>query len=84
MNKKEQDMLRKLRQKTDDIAVPENVKPDRIRQTLEKRYESGKNRRKVSIFRIGVAAAACLVIVAEISGKSVMRTGYPKRNLPPW
>ena len=86
MNKKEQDMLRKLRQKTDDIAVPENVKPDRIRQTLEKRYESGKNRRKVSIFRIGVAAAACLVIVAGIAvyrnGAAGQKITSPDRKIP--
>lgn len=86
MNKKEQDMLRKLEEKTDNIAVPENVKPDRIRQTLEENDRAREGRRKISPFRIGAAAVACLVIVAGIAvyrnGSTGQSITKPDRKLP--
>lgn len=90
MNKKEQDVIQKLKEKTGNIMVPEDVKPDRIRQTLEE--ADRKKGKKTSPFRIGALAAACLVIVAGIAvyktggtGEGTgtgERTWTPARSLP--
>ena len=90
MNKKEQDVIQKIKEKTGNIMVPEDMKPDRIRQTLgEADRRKGK---KISPFRIGALAAACLVIVAGIVVYKAGRTGEetgtgerigtPARRLP--
>lgn len=63
MNKKEQDMIRKLKEKTDDIMIPEDVKPDRVMELLEEKYGKKKKR---NLYRIGGLVAACLVIAAGI------------------
>lgn len=60
MNKNEQDLIQKIAEKTEDIQAPGRLKPEQISQMLEKK---GK-KRKLSPYRIGALAAACLVLVA--------------------
>ncbi|MEY8506799.1 beta-propeller domain-containing protein [Lachnospiraceae bacterium 42-17] len=62
MNKKEQDFIRKLKGKTDDIKIPDSVKPEQVEKLLKE-----KQKKKISPFRIGALAAACLVLVAGIA-----------------
>lgn len=64
MNKREQDIIRKLKDKTSDITAPDSLKPEQIIRTLE---EKENKKRKISPFRIGALAAACFVIVAGIA-----------------
>ena len=42
MDKREQDVLEQVRQKTEDIKVPENLEPENIRQMLEECVEARK------------------------------------------
>lgn len=62
MNKKEKDFIRKLKEKTDDIKIPDSVKPEQVEKLLEE-----KPKQKISSFRIGALAAACLVFVVGIA-----------------
>lgn len=59
MNKKEQDIIQKIKEKTNDVELPEKLAPEQIGKMLE---EKGK-KKKISPFRIGAAAAACFVAV---------------------
>ncbi len=62
MNKKEQDFIRKLKGKTDDIKIPDSVKPEQVEKLLKE-----KQKKKINPFRIKALAAACLVLVAGIA-----------------
>lgn len=64
MNKREQDIIQKLKDKTSDITAPDSLKPEQIIRTLE---EKENKKRKISPFRIGALAAACLVLAAGIA-----------------
>lgn len=75
MNKKEQDLIQRLKEKTDNITVPDSVKPDHIRQTLE---ETERKKRGLSPFRTGIVAAACLAIAAGIA---VYQNGSTGRDI---
>lgn len=77
MNKKEQEFIQKLKEKTDDIQIPGSLEPENMIQMLEKR---GKKKRTVSPYRIGALAAACLVLVAGIA---VYTNGNLKRDIAP-
>ncbi len=79
MNKKEQQLIQRLREKTDSVTVPEGVKPESIEKALEERKKNQKG--KVSPFHIGALAAACLVLAAGIA---VYRNGNTKeiQNIP--
>lgn len=69
MNKREQDFSQRLKEKTDDIPIPDSVKPQKIKEVLK---EKGNQKKKISPFRIGAAAAACLVLM---TGIAVYRNG---------
>lgn len=75
MDRREQDMLEKIRKQTEDIEVPENLKPDNVSQMLEGR----KQKKRTWPYQIGALAAACIVVVIgivvwEISGVDNMET----------
>lgn len=59
----EREFLEKIRRDLNEIPIPESLSPDQIEKRLDK---SGTKKRKPPIFRIGMAAAACLVVVAAI------------------
>lgn len=65
MNKKEQELIQRLREKMEDVTVPDSVKPECIKEVLGEKEE--KQKRKIRPFRIGALAAACLVLVAGIT-----------------
>ena len=39
MNKKEQDFIRKLKGKTDDIKIPDSVKPEQVEKLLKEKQK---------------------------------------------
>ncbi len=63
MNKNEQDLIQKIAEKTEDIQVPGGLEPEQIPQMLEKKGR----KRKLTPYRIGALAAACLVLVAGVA-----------------
>lgn len=62
MNKNEQNMINQIRKEAEEIDIPERLKPDQIQELLENR----KQKKRFPISRIGILAAACVVIVAGI------------------
>lgn len=60
MNKKEQDIIQKLQEKTDDIKVPEKLNPENVRQMLEGRTK----KKRIRPYHIGALAAACVAVIA--------------------
>ena len=67
MDRREQDILQKIEEKTKDIQIPENLEPDAVQRMLEDQGEekrkgrAKKKRRK--IYRLMTVAAACFVAV---------------------
>lgn len=72
MNKKEQDFIRKLKKKTDDIKIPDSIKPEQVEKLLEEKEKQKK--KKISPYRVGALAAACLVCAIGIA---VYKNGSP-------
>lgn len=62
MNKNEQNVIDQIRKEAEEIEVPDHLKPDQIWELLEHR----KQKKRFPIFRIGVLAAACIVVVSGI------------------
>lgn len=62
MNKNEQNVIDQIRKGAEEIEVPDRLKPDQIRELLENR----KQKKRFPISRIGVLAAACVVVVSGI------------------
>lgn len=67
MDRKEQEILRKIRENTEEIPVPESLRPEEIRNRLEQ-DPYGKTFRKYRrrVYRAGAVAAACLAVVCGI------------------
>lgn len=80
MEKREQDILNKIEEKTRDVQVPESLEPGQIEKLLEEKGRGGRPGRG-KLYRIGGLLAACLVLAAGIkvvgdySGSSVPYTG---------
>ncbi len=70
MLNQEQNVIEKLRKKSSDIQVPENLTPESVQHMLEKK---GKKKRNVRVYRIGGVIAACLVLVC---GVFIYKNGY--------
>ena len=65
MEKREQEILEKIEEKTKDVKVPESLMPEKIEMLLEdKGKKSGITR--TNLYRIGGPLAACLVLAAGI------------------
>lgn len=73
MNKREQDVIRKLKDRTSDITASDSLKPEQIIRILE---EKENKKRKIRPFRIGALAAACFVLVAGIAVYRNGSTGH--------
>ena len=63
MNKKEQDIMKKVRQGTDNLEMPEGLNPGQIEKMLEKKGQ----KYKISPYRAGSLAAACVVLIAGVA-----------------
>lgn len=61
MQESERDFIEKILKETEDVKVPESLKPENI-ETMLKEHDAKKQRGK--IYRFGTLAAACLVFVA--------------------
>lgn len=68
MDRREQDVLDQIRKQTEDIDVPESLKPDNVSRMLEGK----KPKRRIRPYQIGTLAAAC---VAAIIGIAVWTDG---------
>ena len=76
MDKREQDVLEQVRQKTEDIKVPENLEPENIRQMLEEKVSAaslGKMHRRWGVRQTSALAAACLAVVVGFAAWNVSR-----------
>ena len=58
MNKNEQDMIRKIKEKSEQVPVPKALEPRQIEAKL-----AGKKKKVWTPARIGGLAAACLVLI---------------------
>lgn len=65
MEKREQDILNKIEEKTRDVQVPESLEPGQIEKLLEEKGKGGRPGRG-KLYRIGGLLAACLVLAAGI------------------
>lgn len=86
MNKREQDVLDQVRQRTADIEVPEKLEPDNIRRMLEER-EREKEKKENKKSRWGVRqtsalAAACVAAVIGIAAWKTSGAGGPADSRP--
>ena len=61
MNKNEQDMIREIKEKSEQIPVPEALGPRQMEAKL-----AGKKKKMWTPARIGGLAAACLVLIAGV------------------
>lgn len=61
MNKNEQDMIQKIKEKSEQVPVPESLEPRQIEVKL-----AGKKKKMWTPARIGALAAACLVLIAGV------------------
>lgn len=79
MDKREQDVLEQVRQKTADIQVPEKLKPDNICRMLEDKEQEKKQRGEKKIRwgrrQTGALAAACMVVVIGVAAWSASGSG---------
>lgn len=65
MEKREQDILKKIEEKTEDVRVPDGLMPEQIEKLLEEKGVQKKRPGK-KIYKYGGLAAACIVLVAGI------------------
>lgn len=65
MEKREQEILEKIEEKTKDIKVPESLMPEQIEKLLEEKGNK-HNIKRTNLYRIGGLLAACLVLAAGI------------------
>lgn len=65
MEKREQDILKKIEEKTRDAKVPESLEPARIEKLLAEK-DRGHAPHRAKIYRIGGLLAACLALCAGI------------------
>ena len=61
MNKNEQDMIRKIKEKSEQVPVPKALEPRQIEAKL-----AGKKKKVWTPTRIGGLAAACLVLIVGV------------------
>ena len=87
MDKREQDVLKQVKQKTADIQVPEKLKPDNIRRMLEDKEP--EKRSKWGARQTGALIAACMAVVIGVAAwkasgaDSMIRTDSSNRASGP-
>lgn len=80
MEKRDQDILKKIEEKTEDVKVPESLMPEQIEKRLE---EQDVKKKKISkrIYRYGgLAAAACVVLAAGLLLAGGYGSGSPEQT----
>lgn len=83
MEKREQDILNKIEEKTKDVKVPKSLEPEQIEKLLREKGEEKRSQQSISrvkLYRIGGLVAACLVLVAGIRIAGSFG-GHDDRNL---
>lgn len=68
MDKKEQDILKMIKEQTEETKVPESLEPETVRKKLEERdgKERKRKRNRRKIWQISGLAAACVALAAGI------------------
>lgn len=78
MEKREQEILEKIEEKTKDVKVPESLMPEKMEKLLEDKGNKSSIMR-TNLYRIGGLLAACLVLAAGIGiAGNVGRNPEPK------
>lgn len=80
MEKREQEILEKIEEKTKDVKVPESLMPDQIEKLLEEKGKKSSMKR-ANLYRIGSLLAACLVLAAGIKIAGNVGTGPDSGNV---
>lgn len=81
MDKREQDVLELIRQKTADVKTPESLEPDAVERMLKEKEASRESgavpgkRRRWGVWQTGLLAAACLTVVAGVAAWSMLTPG---------
>ena len=65
MEKREQDILKKIESKTNEVKVPERLEPLQIEKMLEEKGDR-KKKTRTKIYRFATLAAACALLAAGI------------------
>ncbi|MGN0482241.1 MAG: hypothetical protein ACI4HI_01690, partial [Lachnospiraceae bacterium] len=65
MEKREQDILKKIESETKEVEVPESLEPSRIEKMLEEKGDK-KRKNRTKIYRFAGLAAACALLAAGI------------------
>ena len=65
MNKWEEDMIEQLRKKSEDIQIPDSLRPDQIEKRLSERPKKYHWKKE---YTAGLAAACCLLVCGAVWG----------------
>ncbi len=68
MDNRERDFLNRLKSETEDIKIPESLKPDMMEQKLESMNNTKKHIKWKKSFTVCAAAACCLIVCGAVYG----------------
>lgn len=67
MEKREQDLLHKIEAGSENVAVPDSLKPENMKKKLEQHAWEERRKKRRRQWKFAGAAAACVVLVAGIA-----------------
>ena len=67
MEKREQDLLHKIEAGSENVVVPDSLKPENVKKKLEQHAWEERRRKRRRQWKFAGAAAACIVLVAGIT-----------------
>ena len=67
MEKREQDLLHKIEAGSENVVVPDSLKPENMKKKLEQHTWEERRRKRRRQWKFAGAAAACIVLVAGIT-----------------
>ena len=67
MEKREQDLLHKIEAGSENVVVPDSLKPENMKKKLEQHAWEERRRKRRRQWKFAGAAAACIVLVAGIA-----------------
>lgn len=67
MEKRERDLLHKIEEGSENVAVPDSLKPENIKKKLEQQAWEERKRKRRRNWQYAGVAAACVVLVAGIA-----------------
>lgn len=85
MDKREQDVLDQVRQKTEEVRIPKSLEPENIKQMLEEkegRASFGKPQGRWGVRQASALAAACLALVVGFAVWNVSRPEGEMNDAP--